>query len=138
MGLLTCSRHRTLQNIRIPILQIFFFCLLKGDEKTFPLVQKIFSTNKNVFLSPFNKQKQRFGELEFEYFGGSDVVNKLQNRFSFENQNIKQMSLLKGILTYTLKINKLISVNKRQDSQFIDWIFDLTVNKVKICRQISF
>ena len=56
------------------------FCLLKGDKKTFSLVQKIFSTNKNVFLSPFNKQKQRFGELEFEYFGGSDVVNKLLMR----------------------------------------------------------
>ena len=47
----TCSRHRALQNI--------------------------FWTNENVFLSPFNKQKQRFGELEFEYFGGSDVVYKL-------------------------------------------------------------
>ena len=23
------------------------------------------------------KSKQRFGEFEFEYFGGSDVVNKL-------------------------------------------------------------
>jgi hypothetical protein len=23
------------------------------------------------------KSKQRFGELEFEYFGGSDVANKL-------------------------------------------------------------
>ena len=54
------------------------FCLLKGDKKTFSLVQKIFSTNKNVFLSPFNKQKQRFGELEFKYFGGSDVANKLK------------------------------------------------------------
>ena len=53
------------------------FSLLKGDKKIFSLVQKIFSTNKNVFLSPFNKQKQRFGELEFEYFGGSDVANKL-------------------------------------------------------------
>ena len=31
------------------------FCLLKGDKKTFSLVQKIFSTNKNVFLSPFDK-----------------------------------------------------------------------------------
>ena len=53
------------------------FCLLKGDKKTFSLVQKIFLTNKNVFLSPFNKQKQRFGESEFEYFGGSDVTNTL-------------------------------------------------------------
>ena len=34
-------------------------------------------SNSNVSLSPFNKQKQRFGELEFEYFGGSDVMNKL-------------------------------------------------------------
>ena len=44
------------------------FCLLKVNKKTFSLVQKIFSTNKNVFLSPFNKQKQRFGGLEFKYF----------------------------------------------------------------------
>ena len=50
---ITCSPHWTLQNIQISILQIF------------------------VFLSPFNKQKQSFGELEFIYFGGSDVVNKL-------------------------------------------------------------
>ena len=65
--LLTCSRHRTLQNIRIPILQIFVF----------------------VFLSPFNKQKQKFGELEFEYFGGSDVVHKLYYQI---HQVISQIS----------------------------------------------
>ena len=59
------------------ILSLLCFCLLKGDKKTFLLVEIIFLTNENVFLSPFNKQKQRFGELEFEYFGGSDVVNKL-------------------------------------------------------------
>ena len=53
------------------------FCLLKGDKKTFLLVENIFWTNENVFLSHFNKQKQRFVELEFEHFGGSDVVNKL-------------------------------------------------------------
>ena len=53
------------------------FCLLKGDKKTISLVQTIFSNNKNVFLSPCNKRKQRFGELKLEYFGGSDVVNKL-------------------------------------------------------------
>ena len=41
------------------------------------MVENIFWTNENVFLSPFNKQKQRFRELEFKYFGGSDVVNKL-------------------------------------------------------------
>ena len=45
--------------------------------KTFLLVENLFWTNENVFLSPFNKQKQRFVELEFEYFGESDVVNKL-------------------------------------------------------------
>ena len=32
------------------------FCLLKRDKKTFSLVQKIFLTNKNVFLSPFDKK----------------------------------------------------------------------------------
>ena len=53
------------------------FCLLKGDKKTFLLVENIFWTNENVFLSPFNKEKQRFGELEIGFFGGSDVVNKL-------------------------------------------------------------
>ena len=42
----------------------FCFCLLKGDKKTFLLAENIFWTNENVFLSPFKKQKQRFGELE--------------------------------------------------------------------------
>ena len=42
---LTCSRHRTLQ--------IFEF-----------------QFSKALFLSPFNKHKQRFGELEFEYLEG--------------------------------------------------------------------
>ena len=32
------------------------FCLLKGDKKTFLLVENIFWTNENVFLSPFNKK----------------------------------------------------------------------------------
>ena len=66
-------------NIRIPILQIFVFVIEGGRENIFLLVENIFWTNENVFLSPFNKQKQRFGELEFEYFGGSDVANKLSN-----------------------------------------------------------
>ena len=62
------------------------FCLLKGDKKTFLLVENIFWTNENVFLSPFNKQKQRLGELEFKYFGGSDVVNKLKvDEFFYRN-----------------------------------------------------
>ena len=43
------------------------FSLLKGDKKKNLFVENIFWTNENVFLSPFNKQKQRFGELEFEY-----------------------------------------------------------------------
>ena len=42
-------------NIRVPILQIFVFVYWRGTRK----------------------QKQIFGELEFEYFGVSDVVNKL-------------------------------------------------------------
>ena len=81
--LLTCSRHRTLQNILISILQIFVFVYCRGDKKTFLLFENIVWTNENVFLSPFNKQKQRYGELEFEYFGGSDVVNKLQTSSNF-------------------------------------------------------
>ena len=64
------------------------FCLLKGDKKTFLLVENIFWTNENVFLSPFNKQKQRFGELEFEYLGGYDVVNKLDVRAQFQGSGL--------------------------------------------------
>ena len=34
----------------------------------------------SIFLSQnhYKESKQRFGELEFEYFGGSDVANKLK------------------------------------------------------------
>ena len=46
-------------NIRIPILQNFIFVIEGGQENIFSLVQKIFSTNKNISLSPFDKQKQR-------------------------------------------------------------------------------
>ena len=74
-------------------MSLLCFCLLKGDKKTLSLVQKIFlfvknifCTNENFFLSPFNKQKQRLGELEFKYFGGSDVVNKLKvDEFFYRN-----------------------------------------------------
>ena len=60
--IVTCSRHRNLQNIWIPILQIFVFVYRRGTRKHF-YWSKIF-----------------FGrELEFEYFVGSDVVNKLIN-----------------------------------------------------------
>ena len=75
INLFTTSDPTKYSNSNSPIL---CFCLLKGDKKTFSLVQKIFSTNKNVFLSPFNKQKQRFEGFEFKYFGGSNVANKLQ------------------------------------------------------------
>ena len=34
------------------------FCLLKGDKKTFLLVENTFWTNENVFLSPVNKQRK--------------------------------------------------------------------------------
>ena len=64
-------------SIRIVLSSISIFS--NSPKIPFSLVQKKFSTNKNVFLSPLNKQKQRFGELEFEYFGGSDVANKLEN-----------------------------------------------------------
>ena len=30
-------------------------------------------------VDSLKKSKQRFGEFEFEYFGDSDVVNKLQD-----------------------------------------------------------
>ena len=37
-------------------------CLFfEGDKKTFLSVENIFWINEYVFLSPFNKQKQRFG-----------------------------------------------------------------------------
>ena len=32
---------------------------------------------KLLVIKSLKKSKQRFGEFEFEYFGGSDVVNKL-------------------------------------------------------------
>ena len=38
---------------------------------------------KKVFLPPFNKQKQRIGELEFKYFGGSDVMMNFVDFFKF-------------------------------------------------------
>ena len=59
----TTSDPTKYSNSNSPIL---CFCLLKGDKKTFLLVENIFWTNENifwtnenVFLSPFNKQKQR-------------------------------------------------------------------------------
>ena len=58
-------------------------------------------TNKNVFLSPFNKQKQRFGELEFKYFGGSDVANKLYNAYIiFQNLNKQKREFHSGLTLY--------------------------------------
>ena len=47
-----------------------------------------------MFLSPLNKQKQRFGELEFEYFGGSDVANKLLKSGNTEKQHLPQIGSL--------------------------------------------
>ena len=38
--------------IRIPILQIFVSVYWRGDKKTFSLVENIFWTNENVYLSP--------------------------------------------------------------------------------------
>ena len=55
------------------------FLFIQGGQENIFIGPKNFLTIKNSFLSPFNKQKQRFGELEFEYFGGSDVANKLVN-----------------------------------------------------------
>ena len=78
---ITCSRHRTLQNIWIPILQIFVLVYWRGTRKHFNWSKKYFRPIKNVFLSPLNKEKQKFGELELEYFGGFDVVNKLKISF---------------------------------------------------------
>ena len=93
--LLICSWHRNLQNIRIRILQIFVLIFFND------LRQKIWGAlEKNIrlgfikgFVIPEQfallliKQKnhnKRFGEFEFEYFGDSDVMNRLleskQNR----------------------------------------------------------
>ena len=54
-------------NIRILILKSLFLFIEGGQENIFHWSKKYFRPLKNVFLSPFNKQKQRFGELEFEY-----------------------------------------------------------------------
>ena len=61
---LTCSRHRTLQNIRIPILQIFVFVYWRGTRKHFHWSKKYFqpikmcscplSINKNKDLENWN------------------------------------------------------------------------------------
>ena len=45
-------------NIRIPILQIFVFVIEGGQENIFLLVENIFWTNENVFLSLFNNKNK--------------------------------------------------------------------------------
>ena len=75
--------------------------LSKGDKKSFLLVKNIFWTNENVFLSPFNKQKQRFGELEFKYLGGFDVANKLKGYRVGLARSFGILNLLKGRVLFT-------------------------------------
>ena len=95
---LICSWHRNLQNIRIRILQIFVLIFFND------LWQKIWGAlEKNIrlgfikgfvitewFVLLLIKQKnhnKRFGEFEFEYFGGSDVMNRLIVIFWIFDQN---------------------------------------------------
>ena len=67
---ITCSPHWTLQNIQIPILQIFVFVCWRGTRKHFHWSKIFFGPMKMFSCPPFNKQKQRFGELEFEFLEG--------------------------------------------------------------------
>ena len=56
-------------------LSLFCYCFLRGDKKTFLLVQKIFSINKNDFLSPLKKQKQSSDEFTSEIMSVIFVTN---------------------------------------------------------------
>ena len=58
VSLLTCSRHQNLQNIRIPVLQIFVFVYWRGTGKTF-YWSKIFFGPMKMFSCPpsINKNK---------------------------------------------------------------------------------
>ena len=93
------------------------FCLLKGDKKTFLLVENIFWTNENIFLSPFNKLKQRFRELEFKYFGGSDVVNKLfmiLNKIFEKKRTSKVSAYLRIFLHFRCHCLKLFQNTRKE------------------------
>ena len=59
--LLVCHKNkwRDLSQKFVTSLGFFIEGDKKTDKKTFLLVENIFWTNENVFLSPFNKQKQR-------------------------------------------------------------------------------
>ena len=58
MRLITCSQHRTLQNIRIPILQIFVFVYWRGTRKHFHWSEKYFRQIKMFSCRPsINKNK---------------------------------------------------------------------------------
>ena len=47
-------------------LSLLCFCFLRGDKKTVLLIENIFCTNKNVFLSPLKKQKQRSDKFSLQ------------------------------------------------------------------------
>ena len=87
---ITCLRHRNLQNIRIGILQIFV--LIFFNESATNNLRQILDKDLGkvvwfwsiwpYFWSCKNNHNKRFGEFEFEYFGDSDVVNKLNTYIS--------------------------------------------------------
>ena len=70
------TRHQNLQNIRILILQIYFFIFLMILRHT---ILDALERNIRAIRPTLMKQKnhnKRFGKLEFDYFGDSNVVNR--------------------------------------------------------------
>ena len=65
--LITCSRHQSFQIFEFQFSKSLFLFIEGVQENIFHWSKKYFRPIKNVFLSPFNKLKQRFGELEFKY-----------------------------------------------------------------------
>ena len=70
-------------------------------------------------MSPFNKQKQRFGELEFKYFGGSDVANKL-DKLEYSIRHLHSNHFRVCIDVLFLLISKMFNfINVHEDRQLM-------------------
>ena len=84
--LLTCSRHRNLQNIWIWILQIFvliffyWFCNKQFEALSASRFRKgcMILEQLALLLIKQKNHNRSFGKFKFEYFGSSHCVNKLK------------------------------------------------------------
>ena len=57
--------------------------------------RELIYTGLKLFVADsLKKSKQRFGEFEFKYFGGSDVANKLLKSGNTEKQHLPQIGSL--------------------------------------------